>query len=193
MTAASTRLQFDYPDEYQNAMDKIIAAYDVILGVAKEAGVNMAGYGAPGGTEFTSPKIWEEDIVPSSVKLEKHIKKHGLHSVFHCCGKVNTLVEAGYLNQISPTIFETLSPPPVGDVADLRRMRSMISKEIITHGNIDLTFLRDSSAGEVKKRALEIAKETKGYPHIVGAADGCLWPGTPAENLKAVCEIFNSG
>ena len=184
-------LYFDYPEEYHNAMNKIVDAYDIILDVAEKAGINAVGYGAPGGTEFTSPKIWEEAIVPSSVKLEAYIKSHGLFSIFHCCGKISTIVEAGFINDISPTIFETLSPPPVGDVAELKKMRQMINKDIITHGNIDLTFLRDSSADEVKKQAMEIAELTKGYPHIVGAADACLWPGTPTENLRVVCEMFN--
>jgi len=184
-------LYFDYPDEYHNAMNKIIGAYDILLDVAEKSGINAVGYGAPGGTEFTSAKIWDEAIVPSSVKLETHIKSHGLFSTFHCCGKVCTIVKAGFINDISPTIFETLAPPPVGDVTDLKKMRQMINKDIITHGNIDLTFLRDSSANEVKKQAMEIAELTKGYPHIIGAADGCLWPGTPKENLRIVCEMFN--
>lgn len=184
-------LYFDYPELYHNAMNKIIAAFDIVLGVAKEAGVTLAGYGAPGGTEFTSPDTWKEGIVPTSQKLESHIKSHGMYSIFHCCGKVHTIVEKGYLNDISPSIYETLAPPPVGDIPHIGEARAKLSKKIITHGNIDLTFIKDASVEQVKRKANEIREQTKGFPHIVGAADGCLWPGTPVENLKAICEMLN--
>jgi hypothetical protein len=185
-------LYFDYPELYHNAMNKIIAAFDIILGVAQEAGVTIADYGAPGGTEFTSPDTWKEGIVPTSQKLESQIKSHGMYSIFHCCGKVHTIVEKGFLNDISPSIYETLSPPPVGDILDIVDARAKLSKNIITHGNIDLTFIKDSSVEQVKKKAIEIREQTHGFPHIVGAADGCLWPGTPVQNLKAVCEMLNN-
>jgi uroporphyrinogen-III decarboxylase len=184
-------LEFDYPREYKSAMDKIIDAYDTILSVAKEAGIQLVAYGAPGGTEFTSPTTWSEGIVPTSAKLQKLIVSHGLYSTYHCCGKINTLIPSGFFNDICPNILETLSPPPVGDVTDIKKARSMLSKKIITHGNMDLTFLRDSTVAEVKKLAFDIIEQTAGFPHIVGAADGCLWPGTPPENLKVVCELFN--
>lgn len=184
-------LYFDYPELYHHAMEKIIAAYDILLGIAREVGIQLAVYGAPGGTEFTSPDTWKQGIVPTSQKLESHIKRHGLYSVFHCCGKVKTIVEKGFLSDISPSIYETLSPPPVGDIQDIGVARSKLSKKIITHGNIDLTFIKEASVEQITKRAAEICEQTHGFPHIVGAADGCLWPGTPVENLKAVCEMLN--
>jgi len=184
-------LYFDYPEKYNRAMEKIIQAYDIIMGTAKDLGINIIGYGAPGGTEFTSPGTWKQAIVPTSVQVEQLARKHDLYTTYHCCGKVNTLIPEGFMNEISPTILETLAPPPVGNVDNLGKMRSLLNKDIITHGNMDLTFLRDSTAEQVKRRALDIIEETAGYPHIIGAADACLWPGTPLENLKVICDLFN--
>jgi hypothetical protein len=183
-------LYFDYPEEYLKAMDQVIDAYKIILSVAKEAGIQTAFYGAPGGMEFTSPSIWKEAIVPSSIKLEKHIKEYGMHSIFHCCGKISKIIQMDFLNQISPTVYETYSPPPVGDAADLSKMRGLTDRSIISHGNIDLTFLRDASQDQIIMRVMEILEETKGYCHILGPSDSCIWPGTPPENIKAVCELF---
>ncbi len=184
-------LYFDYPDEFNNAMNKIVDAYGIMCEVAKEAGLKYIAYGAPGGTEFTSPDIWRDAIVPSSIKLEKHIKDNDLYSSFHCCGKISTIIRAGYLNDINPRIYETLSTLPPGDVTDLREMRNLTSKSIITHGNIDLTFLRDATTEQVKKKVYEILEETKGFPHLIGAGDACLWPNTPIENIKVVLDLLN--
>ncbi len=35
-------------------------------------------------------------------------------------------------------------------------------------------------------------KLTRGYPHIIGANDSCIWPWTPLENLKTVLDLFKS-
>lgn len=48
-------LCYDFPDRVWRAMDCILKAYERILSVAADCGVRIAGYGAPGGTEFTSP------------------------------------------------------------------------------------------------------------------------------------------
>lgn len=184
-------LYFDYPELYHHAMEKIINAYDILLDVAKEGGIQLIAYGAPGGTEFTSPDTWRDGIIPTSRKLESQIRSHGMHSIFHCCGKIKTIVEMGFLNDISPSIYETLSPPPVGDIQDIGKARIKLDRNIITHGNMDMTFLKESSVEQVKRHAMEICEQTAGFPHIVGAADGCLWPGTPVENLKVVCEMLN--
>jgi hypothetical protein len=184
-------LYFDYPDEYNEAMNAVIEIYDLIFAAAKKAGVQLVFYGAPGGTEFTSPGTWENGIIPTTVKVEELLRKHGLYSIFHCCGKVKTLYRRGFANKMRPAILETLSAPPAGDVDDLAAVRKCIDPELITHGNIDLTFLRDSTRQQVRDRVVEIFKETKGYPHLMGAADSCLWPGTPPENIKAACEVFD--
>lgn len=111
--------------------------------------------------------------------------------LFHCYGKISTIIDKGFINNISPTIYETFSPYPTGDVWNLKGMRYSTDKKIITHGNIDLTFLRDSSMEVVKEQALNIIEQTEGYPHIIGPSDPCVWPGTPPENLKVICDLMN--
>ncbi len=183
-------LCYDFPELYQRAMDRILDAYEFILPMAAECGVKIAGYGAPGGTEFTSPSFWEEFIVPSSQRLEKICRKAGLYTLFHCCGKITTLVEKGYISQIGPTLYETAAPPPVGDVTDLARIRRMIDPKTILHGNLDLSLLKDGTLGEVLKAAEAVVAGT-GTPHLIGASDACLWPGTPVETLRGLCRAYN--
>jgi hypothetical protein len=184
-------LYFDHKQSYLNAAAKIVEAYEVILRAASGAGIEFVFYGAPGGTEFLSPEIWEEAIVPTSAKLEEKIRRNGLKSMYHCCGKVESLCRSGFVSKISPTIFETVSQPPVGDINDLRQTRRDIDKKIITHGNIDLTLLRDGTASDVVNKAEEILSDMKGYNHLIGASDSCLWPGTPPENIKTIMEMFD--
>lgn len=181
----------DYPEQYQQAMDRILDAYEIILSMAAECGIRIVTYGAPGGTEFTSPTFWEEFIIPSSIRLEKMCRSAGLYTVFHCCGKITTIIEKGFINQIAPSVYETAAPPPVGDVTDLARIRKLIDPKIVIHGNLDLSLLRNAPVEEVKKAAAAIVEAAGGLPHLLGASDACLWPGTPVETLRELCRMYN--
>jgi len=185
-------LYHDHPEEYRKAMEAVNKAYEVLVGIGAENGVQMIGYGAPGGTEFTSPSMWKDAIVPSSRALEAAAKKAGLYTQFHCCGKITKIIEDGYLNEIKPSLYETFSPPPAGDVIEPARLRHILDRDIVIRGNIDLGLLRDGSVGDVLAAAERLLSEVRGYPHILGASDSCLWPGTSLDNIVALGRRYNS-
>jgi len=84
-------------------------------------------------------------------------------------------------------MFETLAPPSMGELDDLRWARQQLDKHICTRGNMDLEFVKTAKPSQIAKRAAEILKETKGYSHIVSGADELL-ANTPVENVKAMVE-----
>jgi len=184
-------LYYDHTGEYFKAMDAVNAAYGILMQVGAECGLQTVSYGAPGGMEFTSPSVWKEAIVPSSKAFEVSARKAGLFTQFHCCGKITKIIEGGYLNDIKPSIYETLAPPPVGDVTNPARLRNLLSKDITIHGNIDLGLLKDGNPQEVLVAAERLLDEMQGYPHILGASDSCLWPGTPIENIITINRRYN--
>jgi uroporphyrinogen-III decarboxylase len=101
------------------------------------------------------------------------------------------LCRKGFASSISPTIFETLSEPEVSDITNLREVRQLIDRKVITHGNLDLTLLRDGKPSDLILKVTEILENVQGFPHLIGASDSCLWPGTPPENIKAIMNMFN--
>jgi hypothetical protein len=181
----------DDPERYQHAMDCILDAYETILSIAADCGVRIAGYGAPGGTEFTSPSFWDEWIVPSSQRLEAICRKLGLDTLFHCCGKISTIAEQGLISRIAPAVYETAAPPPVGDVTALDTIRRQICPQTVIHGNLDLSLLKNGSADDVLSAAEQVVAAMNGAPCLIGASDACLWPGTPAETLEMICRRYN--
>ena len=84
-------------------------------------------------------------------------------------------------------MFETLAPPPMGELEDLGWARKQLDPGICTRGNMDLEFLKTSTPAEIASRSAQILKETSGYRHIVGTADEIL-AGTPLENVKAMAD-----
>jgi hypothetical protein len=149
-----------------------------------EVGVDFIWIGAPG-TELLSPAIWEKVIIPQSQRMAAGARAKGGRVHFHCCGQSNLWIEKGYFNRIAMDVVETLSPPPAGTVTDLARARALIDRNIVTRGNIDLELIRSGTPAACAAAAREVIEATRGYPHVVGAADALLY-GTPVENVAAI-------
>lgn len=91
----------------------------------------------------------------------------------------------GYYDRFCPDVFETLSPPPQGDLDNLAETRRRLPSSICTKGNLDLGLLREGTPDQVADATLDILAATRGYRHMVGTADSVL-PSTPIENIKAM-------
>ena len=57
-------------------------------------------------------------------------------------------------------LFETLSPPPVGNVADLAEARKIIDPKICTRGNVGLDILLNGSETEIEQETIKVLEET---------------------------------
>lgn len=84
-------------------------------------------------------------------------------------------------------LFETLSPPPVGNITDLGQARRLLLLQICTRGNIGLDILLNGSPVMVETETLRVLNATRGYKHIVAASD-YLFYHIPLENVKAVVD-----
>jgi len=91
----------------------------------------------------------------------------------------------GYYNQMGIDLFETLSPPPVGNVADLARARRILDPEMCTRGNLGLDVLLQGTPDDVAQATMKILDATKGFKHIVAASD-YLFYDIPLENVQTV-------
>jgi uroporphyrinogen-III decarboxylase len=84
-------------------------------------------------------------------------------------------------------LFETLSPPPVGNVASLSDALGKLDESICTRGNLGLDVLLQSDEEEVKRKTYEILEQTRGRKHIVAASDYLFYE-TPVVNVGAMAE-----
>jgi hypothetical protein len=171
-------------ERFKVSMDKAERAIERICNLLIQAGIDLIWIGSPG-TELLSPDIMQQVIIPQSRRLVDFVHARNGRVHFHCCGHSARWIENGYFNEIGMDLVETLSPPPSGNVDDLRKARAMISPSIVTKGNIDLGLLLEGSPEDCRAAASRVIEATAGYPHILGAADAILY-GTPVENIMAV-------
>lgn len=182
----------EHGDRFCPLMELVEKALCRVIDLLLQAGIDCIWIGAPG-TELMSPFIMEDQIIPQARRIVEYVHGRGGLVHFHCCGLSRLWVENHYYDQIGMDLVETLSAPPCGNVDDLALARSMISKNIVTKGNIDLGLIKNGTPADCAAAARAVIAATKGYPHIVGAADAIL-TGTPVENVRAIvdeCERVN--
>ncbi len=176
----------DHPAEWRRVSAVLDEVARELIVIYLEAGVSAIFYG-PYGTEFISPALFESEYLPYLNEYAALIRRHGGFSYIHTCSRMKEFIARGYYNLFEPELFETLAPPPTGDIDDLAAARRQLSPRICTKGNMDLGLLRNGSPQEVAQATRAILEATRGYRHIVGTADAVL-PGTPMENIRAMVQ-----
>ena len=147
-----------------------------------EKGSDVILMGVPG-TELTSPSLYRKYVVPYAKEIVNLVKSRGKWSYIHSCGKIQNLLNE--ISEIHPTIFETFSPPPEGDTLDIAATRDIIGRDIVAKGNMNLTFLQNSTPEEVYTAGQEIIRKAGADRFVLSVADvllGCH----PRENVEAL-------
>lgn len=173
----------DYRAAYVRSMDAIAKAALVIFEIAMQEGVDFMSESSAG-LEFTSPALYDSQDLPYLRQLADWTHAHSGLFWYHNCGLTRQLILAGRLNRFGADVFETLSPPPEGDNADLAESRHHLASSICSKGNLSLILLRDGTAEEVTEATRAMVRAVRGYVHIHSTADAVL-DGTPPENLLA--------
>lgn len=93
----------------------------------------------------------------------------------------------GYYGLMGIDLFETLSPPPVGNVASLAEARKLLPSSMCTRGNIGLDILLQGTVEDVQRETKRVIDATRGSKHMVAASD-YLFYDIPLENVLAVVE-----
>ena len=180
----------DHPREWQRVSRVLFEVTCRLIETYIRSGVTLIFFG-PFGTELISPSLFEREYLPYLQAYNEVIHRCGGLSYIHTCSRQKSLVVRGYYNRVEPDLFETLAPPPTGDIDDLAAARRQLSTRICTKGNLDLALLRNGSPSEVAEATRAILKATRGYRHIVGTADAVL-PDTPMENIRSMVEAAKS-
>lgn len=188
-TVDTVLLTSDCPERFKKLMDKIVKLDILLLDAVARGGADFVFLGGPG-SEMLSPYHYEEYIVPYSkiVSQEAHNKNLLIYS--HICSPIEPMLTQGYYNEMGIDLFETISPPPVGNIKSLEDAMSKIDPNICTRGNLGLDILLDADANEIREQVYKILEATKDRKHIVAASD-YLFYGIREENVHAMCEAVN--
>lgn len=179
-----------YPDDFRQTCDFIRDANIDILNKVLDAGADFVFLGGPG-SEMLSPDMYKDFLIPDSQVLSGEVHRRGRLIYSHICSPVEPFLTMGFYNEMGIDLFETLSPPPVGNVPDLAKAREILDDNICTRGNIGLDLLLNGTVEEVEKATIEVLEATKGTKHMVAASD-YLFYDIPFENVKAVVETVQN-
>jgi len=177
-------LYADHPRRHRELMELHVEVVELVLRAIAEAGWD--GFHTAGPPIELIGRAWYDELAAAYLRrLREAAAAAGLFFSFHNCGHIRGLLADGTYNRVRPDLFETLAPPPMGELDDLRWARRQLDEAICTRGNMDLQFLRDAATDDVARAAERIVRDTAGYRHIVGTADEIL-AGTPVENVRAL-------
>lgn len=178
------------PENFRKTCDLITDVNICLIREVFKAGSDFVFLGGPG-AEMLSPRLYEEYIVPDSKKVTTAVHEIDGLIYSHICSPVEPFLSKGYYNQIGLDLFETLSPPPVGNVSSLCDARQILDPKMCTRGNLGLDVLLNGSIEEIEKATIEIIEATKGYKHMIAASD-YLFYDIPLENVRTLVQTVEN-
>ena len=182
----------EHRDLFIKMMDKVQKIDEKLIKAVALGGGDFIFLGGPG-SEMISPKYYEDFIVPYSKSVTKAAHKENLLVYSHICSPIEPMLTLGYYNEMGIDLFETLSPPPVGNIKSLDDVFMKLSPDICTRGNIGLDSLLLRSPEEIRDIAANIVETAKKHnrKHILAASD-YLFYDIPEENVRAMCDACHS-
>ncbi len=175
-----------FPDQFRQACDHIRDINAALFEEVFKTDVDFVFLGAPG-SEMLSPEFYEKYIIPDSQKLTDVVHNKGKLVYSHICSPIEPFLTMGFYNKMGIDLFETLSPPPVGNVESIEKARQIIDDNICTRGNIGLDLLLNGSKEEIEEATTNLCKATKGTKHMIAASD-YLFYDIPLENVQTMVE-----
>jgi hypothetical protein len=164
-------LAMEDPERMERLCRKIWKGQRKMAESALQKGADVIMRGVPG-TELVSPCLFKKHVVPYAREIADIAREAGRWSYMHLCGKIQRLLDQ--INEIHPAVFETFSPPPEGDTADIGAVRDKIGRDIVAKGNMGLTFLQYAEPGEVYEAGREIIEKAGCERFILSVADVIL-------------------
>jgi len=185
-------LLLDHPAE----MERIFEAYEqtnaVWMDCAAAAGAD-ATLGAINGLELYSPEIYRRYFVPQARKLHASAHAHGMLGWVHTCGQMGRLIVMGVYDDMAVDVLESLSSPPLGDVADLHGARARLGSCLVTRGAVNVDYFYTKDLNSMRAETRRVLAGTRGWKHMIGDTNDSF-PPYPRENiLILVDEVRKSG
>lgn len=142
-----------------------------------QAGADTIGVGDAICSQM-SRKMYEHFVLPRQKRLFEAIRRAGARVRLHICGDIRHLLPA-----IAHTGADLLD---CDWMVPLAEARAAMGPKVVLTGNLDpVRAVMESTPEKIRAALPPLVREANG-PYMVGA--GCeIPPGTPPENLKALC------
>jgi MtaA/CmuA family methyltransferase len=165
------------PTFVADLMDRCLDAAIAFTRAQVSAGADTVGVGDAVASQV-SARLYEELIWPREQQLVTAIQDAGALAKLHICGDITHLLPA--IARLGVDVLD------VDHMVDLTRVRNEVGPRVALTGNLDPVAAVCQSTPPAIRQALSATYGQAGNPYLVNA--GCeIPPGTPAENLRALC------
>jgi len=160
-------------------MDRCLEAAIAFARAQAEAGADTIGIGDAIASQL-SPSLYERLVQPREKLLVGAVQKMGALVRLHICGNITHLLPG--IADLGVDILD------VDHMVDMQLVRRAAGARVALAGNINPLAVRNSVPEEIAS-AMRRTYEAVGNPYLVNA--GCeIPPGTPRENLLALCKML---
>ena len=159
-------------------MDRCLAVGIAFARAQVKAGADTIGVGDAIASQV-DPHTYEKLIQPREKQLVKAIQAMGAHVRLHICGNITHLLPG--IADLGVDILDVDHP------VALAAVRQAVGSRVAIAGNMDpVAVIQRGTPSSIRTAVLQAYAEV-GNPFMVNA--GCeIPPGTPAANLRALCE-----
>ena len=179
-------LLFDHRTEMEMLFEMECSSMDILIDCAAEAGADCV-FHAVNGLEIFSPQTYQDYFVPQAAKLHSLAHSAGMRSWVHTCGRLKKLIELGVHQEMDIDVLESFTPPPFGDVDDLKTSRAFLGDDIVTRGAVAVEDWYSEDIDYLRKRTQTVIAETAGYRHMIGDTNDS-YPPYPRDSIMAVVD-----
>jgi MtaA/CmuA family methyltransferase len=159
-------------------MDRCLEVAIEFARVQIAAGADTIGIGDAVASQV-SPDVYHRLIQPREKKLVRAIQQAGGRVRLHICGNITHLLDG-----IADLAVDVLD---VDHMVDMAKTRQIAGPKVTLAGNLDPAAAIRFGTPAAIRDGLKRIYDQVGNPFLVNA--GCeIPPGTPNENLKALCE-----
>lgn len=120
-----------------------------------------------------SPSLWEAQIKPHHVRINRALKEYGVTLMYHSCGSIVPFIE-GFID-MGVEVLNPLQPRPKG--MDLPWIKATYGDRLSFHGGMDIQHTLPYGSPE------DVAAEVKDRIEVLGAGGGYIL--APAHMLQA--------
>ncbi len=145
-----------------------------------DAGADTIGIGDAIASQI-DPSTYERLIQPRQKRLVRRIQETGAFVKLHICGNITHLLPG--IADLKVDIID------VDHMVDIAVVRESVGRKVVISGNMDpVSVVKNGTPGIIRKAVADAYAEA-GNPYMINA--GCEIPaGTPAGNLRALCELL---
>ena len=131
-------------------------------------------------------------VIPQARRLHESAHSHGMLGWVHTCGQMQRLIEMGAYDEMAVDVLESLSSPPLGDVADLKAAREQLDERLVTRGGVNVDYFYEADLAALRAETRRVLAETRGWRHMIGDTNDSF-PPYPRDNILALVEEVRKG